>query len=152
MNCQVTPIQNRINFLNSTCSLSVGRLSAIVEGSILFPYKVFCGDWHRTLHVNEWPEWFFRYLAGSESFWISSCPFHRIFNLCLASPSYDYLRVLCGFGNHGWWMWVFTFELKQLLDFFRNPRYAYIIKSISKIVKILNKTFWELNNHILYSK
>ena len=111
MNCQVTPIQNRINFLNSTCSLSVGRLSAIVEGSILFPYKVFCGDWHRTLHVNEWPEWFFRYLAGSESFWISSCPFHRIFNLCLASPSYDYLRVLvaseimddgCGFLLLSW--------------------------------------------------
>ena len=86
MNFQVTSFLHKVNLVYSTCSLSDCRLSAIVYWSFYVFLFFFVEAEKSSFQVNEWPGWFLRSLAGSESFWVSPCSFHLISTLHLVSP------------------------------------------------------------------
>ena len=50
---QVTPFQNNNNFLDSTRSLSYGRLSAIIDASMFCLVRLIDEAGRRTFQVNE---------------------------------------------------------------------------------------------------
>ena len=53
MNYQVILFRNKINLLDSSCSLTDGHLSAIIEASMIFLVRSSIEDERRTFQVNE---------------------------------------------------------------------------------------------------
>ena len=67
--------------------LSNGRVSAIIDASMFCLIRLDKAG-RRTFQIHEWAGLFFRCLAGSESFCVSSCSYHLISTFFTVSRMY----------------------------------------------------------------
>ena len=101
----------RFNFFIKWLSLKCYYLSFNI-----FLYTVICWGWKENF-PRKWMTWIIFQIINKLWIFISIFMFFPL-NLYVTSGLANvwFFTSACGFVNHAWWMWIFTFKLKQLLD------------------------------------